>query len=313
MNYGQILSRAWSITWRWKVLWVLGFLTALSSSLSSGTNLSYRMNDTDVANWALDLPAWPNAVLWLSLIGCGALVLALALAVLSVIATGGLIAGVQQVEEEGTTSLRSAWRVGVRRFWRLFGISLVVELPVFLLVLVVVLLLAFGIVGLTNTLTDSTGGMAIAHTVSVVCGSLLCCTLLPIGIALTMVTTFAQRAAILEELPWIQAVTRGWQVFRDHLGPSLILWLISVAIGLAVGILLGLVALPIVLALFALFEADGATALFIVLAVCAGVVSFAIFGFVEAVQGTFTSAAWTLAYRHLTAREPTGVESTPEP
>jgi len=316
MNYGQILSRAWQITWRWKILWVLGFLTALSSSLSSGSNLSYRMNDSDVAKWALDLPAWPNAALWLSLIGCGVLLLLLALSVLSVIATGGLIAGVQQVEEEGSTGLRAAWRVGVRRFWRMLGISLLVELPVVLLALVVVLLLAFGIVGLTNTGVDSTGGMAAAHTMSVLCGGLLCCTLVPIGIALTMVTTYAQRAAIVDDLPWIQALQRGWQVFRTHLGPSLVLGLINVAIGLAVGIVLGLVALPILLALFALFQADGVTTLFIVLSICAGLVAFAIYGFVEAILSTFIAAAWTLAYRQLTIGKPSaglGVEPTQEP
>jgi hypothetical protein len=309
MNFGQVVSRAWQITRRWKVLWVLGFLVGLSSSISGGLNLSYRVSDTEMADWAYSLSRWPNATFWIVLIAGLTLVLLIALTVLSVVATGGLIAGVRQVEDEGSTTLRHAWRVGVRHFWRLFGLSLLVMLPAFLVTLVTIALLAFGIVGLTNSGIDSTGGMAVAHTLSVVCGSLLCCILVPIGVALGIVTTYAQRAAILENLPWIQAVQRGWQVLRGRLGPSLLLWLIYFAIGLGVSVLLGLGALPIVLALFALFQVDGATAGFVALAACAGLLTFAIYGLVEAILGTFTSAAWTLAYRQLTGAEAAAVDS----
>jgi len=312
MNYGQILSRAWQITWRWKILWVLGFLTALYSSLSSGSNLSYRLDDADLAKWALDLPAWPNAALWLSLIGCGALLLILALPVLSVIATGGLISGVQQIEEEGSTSLSGAWRVGVRRFWRLLGISLLTMLPVLVLAVVAAVLLAMGIVPVAST-SDSTAGARTAGILSVVCGGALCCVLIPLGLALTAVATYAQRAAILEELLWIESIKRGWQVFKSHLGPTVLLWLILLALGLAAGVLLGLVAFPVILALVALWQVDGATAWYIGLAVCAGLVGFIVYGLVNAILGTFTSAAWTLAFREITAGAPSATEPMFEP
>ena len=37
MDFGKVLSRAWEITWRWKVLWVLGFLAALGQGTGGGS------------------------------------------------------------------------------------------------------------------------------------------------------------------------------------------------------------------------------------------------------------------------------------
>jgi uncharacterized membrane protein len=54
----------------------------------------------------------------------------------SVVARGGLIAGVLQVEGEGSTGFRQAWRVGRKWFWTLFGIALLAGLPTVVLGLV---------------------------------------------------------------------------------------------------------------------------------------------------------------------------------
>ena len=36
MDYAGVLKRAWEITWRWKVLWILGFLASLGSGGGGG-------------------------------------------------------------------------------------------------------------------------------------------------------------------------------------------------------------------------------------------------------------------------------------
>ena len=41
MDYGRVLTRAWEITWRWKILWILGFLAALGSGSGGGGSSSY--------------------------------------------------------------------------------------------------------------------------------------------------------------------------------------------------------------------------------------------------------------------------------
>ena len=120
MDFGKVLGRAWEITWRWKMLWVLGFLAALGQGNGAGQlnysisgdefeRFGYRFGDSAEQFFAL------LSGLVLGLI-CLVLIVAIVLWVVSVIARGGLIAGVQQVEEEGSTSFGKAWSVGVRKF-----------------------------------------------------------------------------------------------------------------------------------------------------------------------------------------------------
>ena len=134
MDFGRTLSRAWEIAWRWKVLWILGFLAALGQG-TGAANSGYRFSGQEFQNGMLPafrLPAGAEALI----IGlaCLGIIIAIALWVVSVIARGGLIAGVGQVEEEGSTSLGRAWVAGQSRFWTLFGIGILVALPVIVLV-----------------------------------------------------------------------------------------------------------------------------------------------------------------------------------
>jgi hypothetical protein len=45
MDYGYVLRRAWEITWRWKVLWIFGFLAGLARATSGG-NPSYSFDSS---------------------------------------------------------------------------------------------------------------------------------------------------------------------------------------------------------------------------------------------------------------------------
>ena len=78
---------------------------------------------------------------------CLALIIGIALWVVSVIARGGLIAGVQQVEDEGDTSFGQAWRAGASRFWTLFGIGILAAIPMIILVLLGIAVLVLMFVG----------------------------------------------------------------------------------------------------------------------------------------------------------------------
>ena len=108
MDYGKVLSRAWQITWRWKVLWVFGFLVGLGRSSSQGGSGSNWVEDRGGRQFIERIP--PEVVGILIALACVALLIGIALWVLSVIGRGALIGGVQQVEEEGSTDLGRAWR-----------------------------------------------------------------------------------------------------------------------------------------------------------------------------------------------------------
>jgi len=298
MDYGKILSRAWEIAWRWKVLWILGFLASLGQGLGGGNGSSYSTSSSDWGTQGLNIP--PGVIALLVALACVAVIIAIALWVVSIIARGGLIAGVQQVEDEGSTGFVQAWRVGRGRFWTLFGISVLAAIPTIIVVLIgagALVLLIMGTVGGFST-SEAAGTLGVLA--SVFCGGTLCCGAILLAIVLDQIRVYAERAAILEGLGWIEAFKRGWQVLKQNLGPTIVFWVIFFVIGLvfAAVILGGLFAL---LAPFlALLSADQLGPWILVPFGCGGLIAAITFALIRSVLETFISASWTLAYRQLT-------------
>ena len=316
MDYGKVLSRAWEITWRWKVLWILGFLVSLGSGGGGGGSPSYTFTGNDVEEWTHEYLA-PEAIAGiLALVAgvvCLAFVVAIALWVISVMARGGLIAGVQQVEDEGSTSFLQAWRVGRGKFWTLFGISILAAIPLLILVLGMVVLLVLGIVGAVgfSETAELLAGGSILAAIACACG--MFCGLFILAIVLDQIRVYAERAAILEDMGWIDAFKRGWEVLKENLGPTIIFWLIFLAIGLFFAALIigGMFVLAI--PMFLAFTQVDPGPWLVVPICCGGLIVFILAALINAIVQTFTSATWTLAYREMTGLVPqTVAEMTPE-
>jgi hypothetical protein len=311
MDYGKVLSRAWEITWRWKVLWILGFLASLGQGLSTG-NTGYRFNGED---WGRTTYApHISGEVWaiVATVACLAILICIALWVISVMARGGLIAGVQQVEEESSTTFLQAWRVGRKRFWTLFGISVLVALPILILTLILGALFIAGLVA-TGVTADSVERPAavLSTLVPTLCGGgTLCCGLILLAIVLGQIQIYADRAAILEGLGWIDAFKRGWQVLKENIGPTFVLWLIFLVIGLVVAAVIVVALMAVALPFAAIFQNVEPGAWLIAPACCGGLVALIAFATLNSIIQTFTSATWTLAYRELTSR---AAKPAPEP
>jgi hypothetical protein len=299
MDYGKVLSRAWEITWRWKVLWILGFLAALGRGGSAG-NPSYT---TDSSDWGYTYygPRIPPEIISLLIgIACVALIILIALWVVSVIARGGLIAGVQQVEEEGSTTFRRAWRAGASRFWTLVGIGILAAIPFIILLVGGMIVLVLMFVGSGFALDSSTAGGVTGLVISIICGGVFCCGTIILGIILGQIRIYAERAAILESLGWIEAFKRGWEVLKENLGPTLVFWLIFLAIGLIFGMLV-IGGLAVVLAPFIAIVVNMDPGPWLVVPICfGGLLGTLVFALIGSIVETFGSATWTLAYRELT-------------
>jgi hypothetical protein len=307
MDYGKVLSRAWEITWRWKVLWILGFLVSLGSGGGGGGSPSYTFTGEDIEKWTYDYMA-PEAIAGILAVVAGvvclAFVVAIALWVISVIARGGLIAGVQQVEDEGSTSFLQAWRVGRGKFWTLFGIGILAAIPMLIMVLVLVVVLVvgiFGAVGFSDTAEALAGGSILA---AVACGCGMFCGMIILAIVLEQIRVYAERAAILEDMGWVDAFKRGWEVLKENVGPTIIFWFIFLGIGLFFAALVigGMFVLAIPM-LVAFSNVDPGPWLAVPFC-CGGLIVFIIAILVNAIVQTFTSATWTLAYREMTGLVP---------
>ncbi|MFC2055149.1 hypothetical protein ACFLV7_12785 [Chloroflexota bacterium] len=315
MDYGKVLGRAWEITWRWKVLWILGFLASLGSgggggggtNAYTGSGEDFNIDQWTRGGWPVGefLPAVSGIIGIIIAVVCVLFIIAIALWVVSVIARGGLIAGVQQVEDEGSTTFRTAWVAGRKKFWTLFGLGILAAIPMIILIFAGIILLGMGIaVGVGAMEISETAGIAGIVMILMLCGGFLCCGMIILGIVLEQIRVYGERAAILEDLGWIEAFKRGWQVLKENLGPTIIFWFIFLAIGIVIFVIsfaiIAAMAAPFLLLL--LPSVDPGT--WLILPACfAGLIMVIVFALIKSVVTTFTSATWTLAYREMTGKE----------
>ena len=303
-NFGEVLSRAWQIVWRHKVLWIFGIFAGCSRGGGGGSGGG---GNTGFETQGPDLP--PQVMRWLEIIaenlvtfaavGIGLIcVLWLIGIFLGTIGRIGLIHGTSQADN-GTENLifGQVFSASLPHFWRVFGLSLLMALP-FLVVIAVVFagLLAFA-------LSASGGGdEAVFGLVAMVPLIIACaCILVPVMIVIGLIVRQAERAIVLENMSVFPALSRGWDVFRSHLGPiilmAIILFIINLAVGFVIAIPVFLIVIPTMFAFMA-GEAQNWTPLAVMgVGLCLYIpVSLLLNGIAIA----FSESAWTLTYLRLT-------------
>lgn len=244
MDYGKLLSRALNIIWEHKFLILLGVLVALGGGGGYGSSFSGGSFDgqtTNGSDFEVSPGEWPNLDQlpnWLGVAGALlvliigiALVIGIALWVVSTIARGGLIAGVDTIDAGGISSFSQAWSAGWHKGWRLIGIGIIPAIPVLFLVVT-----ALGLIG-GLALLGGGGATRLEAGVGVTVAA-VACVAIPISIFLSLLRTLANRACMLEDQGVFGSYSRGLTVLRQNFGPALVLFLIQVGIGIGLAITL---------------------------------------------------------------------------
>lgn len=302
-NFGEILTRAWKITWKYKVLWIFGILASCSQGGGGGggggnTGFQTGISDQNLppalrhfgyqmenfAEWALD--NW-----WIFIVIGLVFLLLIAVGIfLGTIGRIGLIKGSYKAEQEEPESLvfGELFSTSMPYFWRVFGLSFLIGLA-FLLLLIP--LVVFG---------------ALTAGIGFLCLLPLICLLIPVGWVVTVIIEQANRAIVLEDLGIVDALKRAWEIVRSNVGPLLIMSLILFGIGLVAGIIIALpifiVVFPSVFAFF-MGNGDSLSPLYVAgICVCLYIpVSLVAGGILQ----TFTQTSWTLTYMRLTRKKET--------
>jgi len=253
MDYGSILSRAWTIVWEHKWLILLGVLVALGTSNGGGAGGRGSVDlpsgdqdfDFDLPDLERDLglPVFLIVAVVLVLVSL-AIAVGLILWVVATISRGGLIAGVNAIDAGAASSFGEAWEAGWRKGWRLLGIGVLPATPA--LILVIVGLGATGvfaaIYGLMGERTAIVPGAGLG-----VFWVALACIFVPIALMLNLLQAFANRACMLEDLGVIASYRRGLNVLVQNLGPAVVLFLLQIVIGTVLAIALFLPGLIMVI------------------------------------------------------------------
>jgi hypothetical protein len=293
MDFGAVLSRAWQIIWKHKVLWIFGILASCSGGSNYGTNFrsSYQRNLTpEMQNFFNQIPQWE---IWLlvAIVVAVILILVVLAIFLGTVGRIGLIRGTQEAEDGRTTLIFSdLFNGSLPYFWRVFGLNLLAGLAVFLIFTLLV------IVGLFGSIVTLGLGL--------ICFIPLICLLVPLGWLIGVVIEQANIAIVLENLGIVQGVERGWEVFKKNLGAMIVMALILLVISLLAGFLIGLplVAIvgPVFIAMVSGSQQVAQGGLLLAGLCLVGWIPVAIV--LNGVVQSYVKTAWTLTYMRLTGK-----------
>ena len=319
-NFGEVLTRAWQIVWKHRVLWVFGILASCGRGGSSFNSNTGGGGDGGFGT-PPDLPPQiqellraieQNLATFVVAIIALACIIWIVTIFLSTIGKIGLIRGTDQIDS-GTESLifGQLFSESTPYFWRIFGLGLIASIPFLILIAAAIAAgLAF-LIPLSVSSGSDTPPILGLGLIPLVVGCI--CLLIPLSIVINLIVRQAENAIVLEEMSVLPSISRGWEVFRNNLGPIILMAIILAVISFAVGFILAIpifiIAIPAAIA-FAAGEAQNWTPLALAgVCICLYIpISLLINGVVIA----FTESAWTLTYLRLTKPQVSGPVVLPE-
>jgi len=317
MDYGQVISDAWRITWNNKYLWVLGFLAALTSGISSGNSSRYSMNEGDFANN-------PEMAMRMGAIALGLVcvlgILGIILWLVSIAARAGLVDAVNRLDDGEKLTLREAFANGRAAMWRLLGVYLLTYLPIIVVgsvAAIVAIAATGGAIAMSSAAQNPeelfTGGLIGGFGILALCLCLLMCALIPVSFVLYYVAEFGVRGTIIHKMRVSESIRHGWQVFRTNLGPVILLSLLLFVVGMVVSFALAAIMLPMALVFFGPAVISGISnngdlgSLSIAWMIAGGLFLSILGAALMSVYQTWISAVWTLACKELTGKSPEAI------
>ena len=306
MDYGYSLSRAWEITWKFKVLWFFGILAGCSSSGSSGTsNTNYSEDFSELPPEAIEMGEKAFNFLVQPVVVIGFILLVFLIIIIKVFFTSvgriGLISGTNKAEM-GAEKLGfgELFKDGISHFWRFFGMNFLVSLPFVILI--------FGLLGagifVAFSEDNAINAEAFLANFIPTLWVILCCLFL-FSLFIGMMLQQAQNAMIIEELGISASIMRGWEVFQKGLGHIILITIIVLIITIVASIAIVLPVFAIVFPSISAFPLDEASSFETL--IVAGLCLIAYFPVALIINGaliTYTQAIWTLTYLQLTESTP---------
>jgi hypothetical protein len=300
MNYGELLSEAFRLTWRNRFLWFFGIFVAGAGSFNLPANFGGGQGQAPFGPTAGPL-RWisENLVLFLTAVITVVVVLAVVYLVLSMISHGALAEGVAALHRGETRRFGPTFRAGTANFWRVLWLKGLFFLMALGLALLIFLPVALG--GLAAfSLTDSAGVRVLAVVLGVV---FVVVALVAVFLPFAIVNQFALRELVVNRRRVLESIGGGFGLFWRNIGRSLLVWLLQLAVMLGLGI-----GALVVLVIFGAILLGPAIALFATERASAGVVAVVVGGLlflvpllvISGALGTFNHAYWTLAYLRLT-------------
>ena len=304
MNFGEILSKAWKVIWKHKILWLFGLLAGCGAAGSGGgggnpaasSSLEYRMEQSNSVfppstHWAMqdffqslaDVPL----LVWIAI----GLIFILAVIVFSVLfkmlgtlGITGLVKGTSMADETGEDekplSLKAVFEGLKPSYWKVFLFNVGYQIAGFIVGLMLVL--------------------PIILLAVVTCGIGLLL-MIPIGWLISVMVNFTTIAMVEEGLGVFKAISRAWQVLVKNIGNVLLMFLILGVGQIIIGIVLGLPIFVAILPVFINIAISGITNISagLIITGILLIIMIPLMVFLGGVVKAYVWGAWTLTYRRL--------------
>jgi hypothetical protein len=289
MDYGKLINRAFSISWKYKILWVLGFFASFFGGSSMFISHEHQAK---VANVISDHPYLITIIL------IYALFLVFFFLIMHLICAAGLTDAVVKVEREGKCGLKEPFKVGAHYFWRFGGLWL---LALFTMIAIIALLAI---------------PVAVIFAASVVAGFLILVLVIPIFMAalyaFTSIYGLSQRELVIGGFDIADSIIGGFHLFKKHPGKNLVVFLISLAIGLILFTLNAM--LVLIFALPLIFGNFGSATTTVILLIVEVPVFISVAIVITGYFGAMLSSFFTLFYLELRKLTPyQSIETVPAP
>jgi hypothetical protein len=295
MEIGEVLSRAWKIIWRHKVLWIFGILAGCGQAASSANQTGFRsIGDPGTFRVPPEIERFfergeflePLFLTILGVISLFVILLWVVVLVLQTMGRIGLVHGTLLADRAvERISVGDLFNASLSFFWRVLLLNLLAWIVIFLATLFIGL--PFGII---------------------TCGLGLLC-MIPILWIVNIVVEQANIAVVVENRGILEGLRRGWDVVRTNLGVMIIMSLIlNLAIALVGGFIIGLpVALTISPLLVAIvFGVIGDSPVVFSTAFWISILLFLLYLpiliLLSGILRTYIGSAWALTFLRLTTR-----------
>ncbi len=280
LDIKKILSRSWHILWNYRMLWVFGFILALtvaggssSGNYSSSSSSRTNNNTTPQYEWQGLKGETPREKIADGLRQAGAgieklrdqypiefrMVIAVAVtvfvmllifgfigAILRYVAETATIRMVNEYEQSGIkVGFRQGWRYGWSRVsWQLFLINFVINLPV------LVLFVFLGLIGWW-IVTAALSGIQTSLITNLIAGiglafiSILVTVVLMV--VLNVVRDFSWRISVLEGSGVMETIRQAFAMLRRNWKSVGLMWLVMIGIKIAWGLVFFLLIIPLLI------------------------------------------------------------------
>jgi hypothetical protein len=336
IDLGEIITKSWKITWKFKILWIFGILSGCVSSNSGNFNFnnSGGGGGGNGNNGNEQLPGFLRQfqnmnleqavrefwgqymalIIGVILLLC---VLWFLFYFLGLMGKIGLIKGADKADAGAESmSFGELWSESLPYFWRMFGLSLLIGLPAF--ILVVILLAGIGMGAYTAITGDISQGGLIAMFAGLV-GTflLLVCCLSLVMLVVGLIVEQSYNAIVLEDRSFLESLGRGWEVFSKNwlsvVVVGLVQWVMALAIGIVEFIFSLTIAIPLIVVVILTVSSNasltteagkGALVALILTLCCTALILVPISLLLGGIQNTYFQSMWTLTFRRLTALVP---------